>query len=178
MIVSGGCEHSDTTITGSTHLSVELNGKSWDLGYNALNIEQAKCFNGKAYALAEIDVVCLPRNTDGKYQWGFSRMLTAVVLILHFIWSSSLYLIWIDAVICSKLVKSGFSMTQLRGAFAVVSVAQEAFDVDAEKLIMKPVDEVEKKLFQRDSMVDYALLVKGREEPEPPFANVEPHPEV
>ncbi|KAL1650853.1 hypothetical protein SLS58_000972 [Diplodia intermedia] len=96
------------------------------------NIRDAYCFNNKPY---DADILvsnsrCLPKATHrggrAGYQWGFSAMLTSTVLILHAVWAASLYAVWLDAELGSTLVKQGFRLTQLRGAYFAVAAMKSS----------------------------------------------------
>ncbi|KKY18311.1 hypothetical protein UCDDS831_g06103 [Diplodia seriata] len=90
------------------------------------------CFNNTPY---DDDTLfsnrrCLPKTTQrgsrAGYQWGFSAMLTSTVLIVHAVWATSLYAIWLDAELGSTLVKQGFRLTQLRGAYFAVAAMKSS----------------------------------------------------
>ncbi|KAL0259374.1 hypothetical protein SLS55_005110 [Diplodia seriata] len=115
------------TIDGMNYTYIDI----WDKEVSSL------CFNNTAYdddTLAS-NSRCLPKTTQrgsrAGYQWGFSAMLTSAVLILHAVWAASLYAVWLDAELGSTLVKQGFRLTQLRGAyFAVAAMTSSVAGLD------------------------------------------------
>ncbi|KAF2122361.1 hypothetical protein BDV96DRAFT_640404 [Lophiotrema nucula] len=58
------------------------------------------------------DIVCVP---DGnRYQWGASWELLVLILIAHILWSTSMFLMWIEATAHSPLVRQGRKMSMWR----------------------------------------------------------------
>lgn len=87
-----------------------------------------RCYNNTGYdgALLQQNARCLP-DGDSAYQWGFSSLLTSIVLVVHAVWALSVYAIWLDAECGSELVRAhGYRLTQLRGAFAVAAAAERS----------------------------------------------------
>lgn len=137
----------------STALTMSLGSGRTDIGY---------CYNGTGYPDAVVDgnSRCLPA-TDGPalYRWGFSAMLTSVVLVVHACWACSLYAIWLEAQWSSALLRDGYRLTQLRGAFAVGAAAQASTGLGAGELIrVVGAREVEEWLTRRGVAVGVAVF--------------------
>lgn len=69
-------------------------------------------------------------------------MLCGVFIFFQFGWALSMYIVWQDAQFNSKVVKSGYKMTQLRAVFTLATAARwrtglgnrELVKTDAKKL--------------------------------------------
>ncbi|KAF2143148.1 uncharacterized protein K452DRAFT_346889 [Aplosporella prunicola CBS 121167] len=131
------------------------------------------CYDGVLYNYSQVhdNTRCLP-NTDknASYRWGFSTLLSSIILILHGVWSLSMFAIWLEVQLSSKLLRAGYSLSQLRSIFAIVSAAQETTGKKLEELLSFSVKELEKKLYGKDAVVEFELFAK-----ELPFADVEPY---
>lgn len=103
-------------------------------------------------------LVCLPNVEGGLYQWGFSRMLTALVVIFQIVWAVSMYFAWLDAMLSSRVVKSGFTTTQLKGALSVSAAAEDRLGVKAKYLITKDRSWVAREMEAKDSTIGVELL--------------------
>lgn len=70
---------------------------------------------GKGNNVDEIfdgEIVCVP---DGnRYQWGVSWELLVLILIAHILWSTSMFLMWIETTAHSPLVRHGRKMNMWR----------------------------------------------------------------
>jgi hypothetical protein len=63
-------------------------------------------------------------------------MLTGVFVIINFVWGFCMYFVWLDAALFSSIVKSGYVMTQLRGAFVMTLAAKWRTGMENRDLIM------------------------------------------
>lgn len=98
-------------------------------------------------------------NVDAdEYQWGFSAVLASIVVILHVSWSVGMYVIWLDAQLHSKLVRAGYVLSPLRGAFAIVATAQKRLGMGPEELVNAPLKQVEPELYGKSSAVDFSVF--------------------
>ncbi|KAF2680257.1 hypothetical protein K458DRAFT_312424 [Lentithecium fluviatile CBS 122367] len=102
-----------------------------------LNITHAYCWQGRGYDVIKTieSTRCLPDTANPSYQWGFSSMLVAVFLIIQFGWSLTMYIVWQDAQINSRIVKSGFRLTELGVAFVVTEAAKRDTGLEGKELV-------------------------------------------
>ncbi|GME39415.1 uncharacterized protein LTHEOB_12960 [Neofusicoccum parvum] len=174
-----GGSSDDTTYNCNDTVFLTIAGHNYtvDVAMNSTRPSYNECYNGTGYPNADIlaNGRCLPDADGGgaSYQWGFSAMLTSVVLIVHACWALSMYAIWLDAELGSSLLRAGYHLTQLRGAFAVAAAAEETTGWAPRELRSVPADEVEARLYERGAAVRFELF-----RDELPFANVEPFEEA
>lgn len=138
----------DTDLTlGNATLKVTIGNQSYDVA--DLNYTQGWCWEDQGYDYAGLmdSARCLPDTSHPTYQWGFSTMLSGVFIIINFIWCLTMYIVWQDAQLCGKLVKSGFRMTQLRAAFVLTEAAKQKTGFEERELITAEKTELEKELF-------------------------------
>lgn len=152
--------HGKKIVLGNETLKVNFTDYSETGGF-ARGLPYA-CYSNETIPWSAVNdaITCLPSAGMPLYQWGFSTMLSAVVVILQCVWAVTMYVIWIDAEINSPLVRSGYRMTQIRAAFALSARAQDTLDAPLDELIAVPVDKVTKSLFQKGSTVDIELFTK------------------
>jgi hypothetical protein len=126
---------------------IEINNKS----YNAydLNATYAYCWNDRGYPSEETSAStrCLPDTANPSYQWGFSTMLLGIFVIIQFFWALSMYAVWQDAQLNSKLVKSGFRLTELATAFVLTEAAKKKAELEVGELIRCEQKELTRKLY-------------------------------
>lgn len=84
------------------------------------SFQGAYCYNNKTIPDLEGLAQCLPANY---FVWGFSSLMIYVNLSLFMAWILGMYLVWVDARICSALCRSGRTV---RGHFRAVADLSEA----------------------------------------------------
>ncbi|KAF2436487.1 hypothetical protein EJ08DRAFT_674383 [Tothia fuscella] len=120
------------------------------------------CYNNTCYQahwIAEKGTCFTPPNTVPVYQWGFSRNLVGIYVILQIIWTYTLYFIWLDAEINSTLVKRGYSLTQLRAVFVLTQAAQGSTSLDLQSLIMLETGKLQESVRSKDAAVVLGCIV-------------------
>jgi hypothetical protein len=130
----------------------------WEYGFCHDNIGHDSMYlNGRSR--------CLPDTAHPAYQWGFSTMMTAVVVIMQFIWGLTMYSIWQDAQFNSKLVKTGFKMTQFRAAFALAATAENRTELASSELVRAEQKSLEAELTgkrkNKGAVIDYEIFGDG-----------------
>ncbi|KAK8178251.1 hypothetical protein BC567DRAFT_82476 [Phyllosticta citribraziliensis] len=130
------------------------------------------CYGTTAYVFPEgisKSSQCLPNTDNPGYQWGFSALLSSVVLIVQLIWGCTMYIVWVEAQVNSRLLRSGYRLTELRGAFAFAAAAEATTGMEASELKGSSVKSLEKFLFDKKAAVEYSLFSK-----ELPLSEMEP----
>ncbi|KAK7532815.1 uncharacterized protein J3D65DRAFT_532498, partial [Phyllosticta citribraziliensis] len=110
------------------------------------------CYGTTAYVFPEgisKSSQCLPNTDNPGYQWGFSALLSSVVLIVQLIWGCTMYIVWVEAQVNSRLLRSGYRLTELRGAFAFAAAAEATTGMEASELKGSSVKSLEKFLFDK-----------------------------
>lgn len=140
--------------------NVTIDQKTYNV--STLNTTYTYCYNGTGYDDSWIrdNSRCMPNTDHPTYQWGFSTMLSAVFVILQFSWAISMYIVWQDAQWNSSLVKSGYSMTQLRAAFTLAAAAQDTLAMDMEELMAVKLKTLEKDLSMQRVEINYKMFQK------------------
>jgi hypothetical protein len=125
------------TIASKTYDALVINGST---GY---------CYNSKPYDYSFLrdSTRCLPDTANPTYQWGFSTMLSGLFVFLHFGWALTMYAVWMDAQLLSPLVRSGYTMTPLRAAFAMAMAARGRTGMRGARLVRANTREVEQELY-------------------------------
>lgn len=125
------------TING---ISNSVHNISWGPGF---------CLGKQGYEFNQIykSTRCIPDTQDPTYVWGFSTMIAALFVIMQFIWGLSMYALWQDAQFNSRLVQSGFRLTELRAAFALTEAAHKETGLKAPSLIQSNPRELKKELY-------------------------------
>ncbi|KAF2176143.1 hypothetical protein K469DRAFT_700385 [Zopfia rhizophila CBS 207.26] len=131
----------------SENLDITIDGQPY--AAEALYSERGYCYQGKGYNHSYLvnRTSCLPDIAHPSFEWGFSTMLSGVFIIVQFFWGLSMYAVWQDAQFNSKLVKSGYSMSQLRAAFAVTTAAKAKTDLEDSELLREDVKGLARGLF-------------------------------
>ncbi|KAF2199294.1 hypothetical protein GQ43DRAFT_464936 [Delitschia confertaspora ATCC 74209] len=144
----------------------------------SLNTSFALCRGDRPYDWADLSkrTRCLPDTSHPSYEWGFSSMLSAIFVIVHFMWSISMYIIWLDAQVNCKLVKKGYLLSQLRAVFAISVAAEQKTGFQGRELVEAERKELERELFgplsgrkkgeevARGAVVDKGVFGVGEEE--------------
>ncbi|KAF2258661.1 hypothetical protein CC78DRAFT_586827 [Lojkania enalia] len=121
--------------------------------YNAstLNYSSGYCTKDSDHGYDSLDLFgrsrCLPDTANEAYEWGFSTMLSAVFVIMQFVWTITMYVVWQDAQFSSHLVKSGYHMTMLRAAFAATVAARWKTGVGGRELVRTDTKNLERELY-------------------------------
>jgi hypothetical protein len=68
--------------------------------------------------------------------------MAGVFVFLHFGWCVTMYIVWQDAQIYSKLVGQGYEMTPLRAAFAMAKAARRKTGIGEGKLVRADTKEI------------------------------------
>ncbi|KAK0645085.1 hypothetical protein DIS24_g8255 [Lasiodiplodia hormozganensis] len=119
--------------TATITLSIANHNIPYDTAMAHSDPFRTQCYNGTGYSLytVEQNSRCLPDTAASRpaYQWGFSAMLTSVVLIVHAVWALTLYAVWLDAECRGDVVRregegGTGGMTQLRAAWFAVAAAR------------------------------------------------------
>lgn len=154
----------------SANFTIAIDNKVYTLSY--LNATKGYCYNntGYPYAYVQENSICMPDTNHPTYEWGFSTMLSAVVVILQFIWGLAMYAVWLDAQWNSTLVKAGYKMTQLRAALTLSTAAQETLGLELEEMLKVRKNELERNLLSERAEVNFKMFGT-----ELPFAAVEAH---
>lgn len=71
-----------------------------------------------------------------------------------------MYIVWQDAQWNSSLVKSGYSMTQLRAAFTLAAAAQDTLAMEMEELMAVKLKTLEKDLSVQKAEINYQMFQK------------------
>jgi hypothetical protein len=104
--------------------------------------------------------------------------MSGVFIFLHFGWCFTMYIVWQDAQICSKLVGQGYEMTPLRAAFAMAKAARRKTGIGEGKLVRADTKEIALEMYGRwkkeGATIDRGIFEKGDEE----HGEVEGHAEV
>jgi hypothetical protein len=140
--------------------NVTIDQKTYNV--STLNTTSAYCYNGTGYDYLWLqdNSRCMPNTDHPTYQWGFSTTLSTVFVILQFSWAISMYIVWQDAQWNSSLVKSGYSMTQLRAAFTLAVVAQDTLAMKTEELMAVKSKTLEKDLSMQKVEINYKMFQK------------------
>jgi hypothetical protein len=133
LLVVRGC--SLTQDSGNQTLDITIGPKTYSV--LDLNITSVFCWEGRGYDYTKTrrSTRCLPDTANPSYEWGFSVMLVSVFFIAQFSWALSMYIVWQDAQFNSKLIKSGFRLTELGAAFVVAEAAKRKTGLEGEELI-------------------------------------------
>lgn len=124
-----------TNHTGTATITVPIANHNipYDTAMAHSDPTRTQCYNGTGYASYTVDqnTRCLPDTAASRpaYQWGFSAMLTSIVLIVHAVWALTLYAVWLDAECRGHVVRrdrdaGAGGMTQLRAAWFAVAAAR------------------------------------------------------
>ncbi|KAK7618153.1 hypothetical protein IWX50DRAFT_275215 [Phyllosticta citricarpa] len=119
------------------------------------------CYGTTPYYLAgglEAASQCLPNTNNPGYQWGFSALLSSIILIAQVIWGCSMYIVWVEAQANSRLLRSGYCLTELRGAFAFAAAAEATTGMESAELKGSSVKSLEKLLFDEKAAVEFSLF--------------------
>lgn len=148
--------------------TITFDGKPEEYGLSNMTVGGGYCYNNRGYRSTELTnrTRCLPDTQNPAYRWGFSTMLSGVFVIVHLIWSLTMYLVWLDAQFNSKLVRMGYTMTPLRAAFTLATVARRKMGCGNVDLVRADTKNVEDKLFGNSSKkirhqgaeIDYGLF--------------------
>ncbi|PVI07682.1 hypothetical protein DM02DRAFT_608765 [Periconia macrospinosa] len=76
-------------------------------------------------------------------------MIAAIFVIIQFVWGLSMYALWQDSQFNSRLVQSGFRLTELRAAFALTEAAHRETGLNASSLIQSNPGELKMELYGR-----------------------------
>lgn len=130
------------------------------MGPEPLNHTRSYCYEGEGIGLNSVfnQTKCMTNVDADEYQWGFSAVLASIVVILHVAWSVGMYVIWLDAQLYSTLVRAGYVLSPLRGAFAIVAAAQKRLGMGPEELVNAPLRKVEPELYGKSSAVEYSVF--------------------
>ncbi|KAF2012797.1 hypothetical protein BU24DRAFT_425419 [Aaosphaeria arxii CBS 175.79] len=153
---------------GSTYYTLSDDGKTYDVA--TANYESGFCYDGIGYSYSTLwsKSRCLPDTAHQTYEWGFSTMMSATFIFLQFLWTITMYIIWQDAQIKSKLVRSGYAMTQLRAAFTLAAAARWRTGLNNRALVRRDTKQLERELFgskkaqKEQTVVSYELFQEGR----------------
>lgn len=151
-------------------MKIEFEGITYDA--QGLNATNGWCYGSTGWNNRDIydKSRCLPDTANPTYEWGFSSMLSGIFVIIHCIWSVSMYLVWQNAQFRSALVQSGYNMTPLRAAFAIAKVAKHKTGLGERQLVRAATKDLEKELYghrgTKGSKVDYDLFVGSIEDEE------------
>lgn len=138
------------------------------------------CYSGRAYDWDQIaqTVQCLPDSSDPKYRWGFSTVLFSIILILHTVWATSNFLLWVDAELHGSLQhETGFQLSQVHSAFMLTAAAMKSTDRSVNDLISLPPEEAAKKLGHREATIEFETFEKVLEK-DLPLEHVRLHRET
>ncbi|KAF2847268.1 hypothetical protein T440DRAFT_403933 [Plenodomus tracheiphilus IPT5] len=155
-------------IYGNKTMDIELYGKKYD--YSDIKSDSGYCYNNIAYNYTYLydKTRCLPDTANPSYEWGFATMMTGIFVFLTFGWSTSLYIVWQHARFNSSLVKSGYTMTPLRAAFAMAKAAKKKTGMGERQLIRAYTKDLENELYGgcgvQATSVEYKLFVEDPEE--------------
>ncbi|KAF2181873.1 hypothetical protein K469DRAFT_258610 [Zopfia rhizophila CBS 207.26] len=149
-------------LAGNATFNITISGHDYNV--DTLNYTKGFCNNNKGYTYLELTgrSRCLPDTANPSYKWGFSTMLSGVVIIVNFIWALTMYTVWQDAQFNSTLVKSGYAMTQLRAAFTLATAARAKTGMEDRELLRAETKSLEKELFgtrkKEQAQVDYDIF--------------------
>lgn len=97
-------------------------------------------------------------------------MLSGVFLILHLTWSLAMYIVWLDAEFYGELVKSGYSMNQLRASFILAIAANWRTEMSVSELAEAEPKQYKEKLYgskkTKMAEVSYEMLRANMKENE------------
>jgi hypothetical protein len=153
---------------GAHSYNVTVNDRTFDL--LNLNTTSGYCYDSKGYDYSFLSdrSRCLPDTANPTYQWGFSTMLSGVFVFFHFGWAISMYVVWQDAQWCSTLVKTGYTMTPLRAAFAMAKAAKRRTGMGEKQLVRADTKELKQELYgskgKKGTKVEYGIFDEGGEE--------------
>lgn len=118
-----------------------------------LNVTGGYCNGDRAYTSGSLrnKARCLPDTQNLSYRWGFSTMLSGVFVIVNLVWSLTMYVVWQDAQFNSVLVRKGYTMTPLRAAFTLATVARRKIGCGNADLVRADTKDLERKLFGNSS---------------------------
>jgi hypothetical protein len=95
-------------------------------------------------------------------------MLSGLFIFLHFGWSITMYVIWLDAQLKSTLVKAGYQLTPLRAAFAMAKAAKRRTGLGEKQLVRANTKELEQELYgtrrTKKTNVEYGIFEAADEE--------------
>jgi hypothetical protein len=149
-------------------MNVKLNGETYDA--QNLNGTRGYCYKNTGWKNQDLydKSQCLPDTANPTYEWGFSTMLAGVFIIINFLWSIGMYVVWQNAQFNSSLVWGGYSMTPLRAAFAMAKVAKHRTGLGEKQLVRAETKDLEKELYGyqdiKGSKVDYNLFFETIED--------------
>lgn len=140
------------------------------------------CYNGQVYEGGYEDLgetaQCLPAlGSSGEplYEWGFSTVLTSLILVCHCIWSLFMFGLYLDSELNGSLQReTNFEMSQVRAALIVAEAATRTTDSTLTSLIGCSPKEIMKILGRKDATISFGVL---RQEPDVPLADIQPHPD-
>lgn len=168
--------------TGNAPFNITINNIILD-GWSAVSAlsnddafpARESCYNGKAYDNNDLfkTVQCLPasgKSGDPWYEWGFSTVLTSLILICHCIWSLFIFGLYLDGELNGSLQReANFEMSQIRAALIVAEAATRTTDRSLTYLIGCSPKEIMKILGRKDATIPFEVL---RQEPDIPLADV------
>lgn len=136
------------------------------------------CYNNKIYDgfgdLLNI-AQCLPAlgdSGDPSYEWGFSTVLTSLILICHCIWSLFIFVLYLDGELNGSLQqKTNFEMSQVRAALIVAEAATRTTDRTLTSLIGCSPKEIMEMLGRKDAAISFEVL---HQEPDIPLTDIQP----
>ncbi|KAJ8114060.1 hypothetical protein OPT61_g3961 [Boeremia exigua] len=149
-------------------VTYKINDQQYDV--QMLQGKRAFCYNGKDYDFNELTgrSRCLPDTTNPSYQWGFSTMLSGVFVFIHFGWSISMYIVWLDAQSRSALIREGYQMTPLRAAFAIAKAVKRKTGLGEKQLVRHNTKDLNKELDgtrgKKGTTIDYSIFVPDPED--------------
>ncbi|KAH6622435.1 hypothetical protein C7974DRAFT_222163 [Boeremia exigua] len=158
----------DTTSNCNDTVDLSINNKLYNI--QTLNGSTAYCYDNKAYSGFDLlgKSRCLPDTANPSYGWGFSTMLSGVFVFIHFGWSASMWIVWLDAQARSVLVQGGYEMTPLRAAFAIAKAVKRKTGLGEKQLVRHDTKELDRELDgkgdQKGTKIDYGIFVPDAEE--------------
>lgn len=153
---------------GNETVTTKINDHDYDI--QTLNGNVTYCYNSKAYDIPDLQGKsrCLPDTQNPSYSWGFSTMLSGIYVFLHFGWSLSIYIVWLDAQSKSTLIQGGYEMTPLRAAFAIAKAVKRKTGLGEKQLLRHDTKDLNKDLYgtgkRKGTKIDYSIFVASVEE--------------